>query len=237
MGPPKPKPHFDLRAQPCISDVCALKYLESKWIKAIGKYRGGGSAVLPWALRPHNTVVKSLGFGADIVILFPMTYTSVIPSKCLTGLSLVKAEHVSMGPGPGTPQTLLSSVGEAALDCTARRGGGLGEQAGATHHPSGGCQGSSWSNHTGEGQSQEKLGVQNYVLHSQEAEAGCRSLASRTLPTHHHLQINAPSSTRVPLSVTALSQGDRGLGRSAFKQPVSAANSNQRAFAQPLLWA
>lgn len=39
-------------------------------------------------------MVKSLGFGADIVILFLMTYTSVIPSKCLTGLSLVKAEHV-----------------------------------------------------------------------------------------------------------------------------------------------
>lgn len=39
-------------------------------------------------------MVKSVEFGVDIVILFLTTYTGVIPSRCLTDLSLVKAEHV-----------------------------------------------------------------------------------------------------------------------------------------------
>lgn len=32
------------------------------------------------------------------MIFFLMTYMGMIPSKCLTGLSFVKAEHVSTGP-------------------------------------------------------------------------------------------------------------------------------------------
>lgn len=68
------------------------------------------------------------------------------------------------------------------------------------HNPMGACRGSSWFYFTGEDQGQERLGVQNHVLHSQVAEAGCRALASRTLPTYH-LQINAPGSIRVPLAL------------------------------------
>lgn len=119
------------------------------------------------------------------------------------------AEHVKH-PAQATQQTLPSSMGEAVLDCASKRRG-LGERAGASPELPWCLAGEQLVLFYRGRRGQDRLAVQSHVLRSQEAEAACRSLASRSLPTNH-LQTNAPGSTRVPLTLLPY-PGPRGQGR------------------------
>lgn len=67
-------------------------------------------------------------------------------------------------------------------------------------HPSGYCQGSTWSHFTGEDQDQERLMPKSTCCVPGELGPGCTTLTSRTLTTHHpHDSLSG--STCLPLTL------------------------------------